>query len=589
MGRSNRFRARFFVTVLAALAIAVPVLGVPTASGQAGDPASVLYLWAGDKGSGPTLENGKEYDVPDDDDFLAVVDADPASGEYGKVLRTISLPTGGPGNEPHHMQPYTPKGCHTVFGGMLFSDFWYQFDISNPAHPVRSGVITPVQTEGTVPDAAFILPNCEALGTEMGGDPGTRPSYIGGPHGTVIRMNPEGTQVLETQLSDRVPKDQMCDEQWVPSGEQNKPGGPFTRKTNVNDCLPSNPHGIWARADLNELVTADFASPGRLIQVEPATADAGKMTVRHYHLDPACTGKSASPAGADCMGDPRVVLLPDGVRNEANEGHKENVAVMETGLTEPPGELNPTYESPPGYLESKGGFAQTMCGGALFYSPDITAESPAWKLVFDFSTAGRAVNPGSTSTSGCAGAGAVAVSPDNRFVTSAIIGREPAQQANFVGAAVNPAGFDGMLVKVDISKLVQAGTGAQCSIDTTEEVWTGGKEADCPTLAAVHVVNDRSTGGPHFFSYDYQNWNNNVGHRLAYYNYFVSETGSGGDLRVCMLDLDNFSLDPKFPQAVDGQNPGNGCITFNRADWPGDRGPNKGAGKPHYGLFQNTR
>jgi hypothetical protein len=575
-----------FVALAAVFSLLVPAAAsTGTATAQT-KPGSVLLLWAGDKGTGPILENGKEYDAPDDEDFLAVMDSDRNSPEYGKILKTLSLPTGGPGNEPHHLQPFTPPGCHTLFGGMLFSDFWYQFDISDPLNPTRSGTITPAATVGTVPDAAFILPNCEALGTEMGGDPGTG-SYVGGPHGTVIRMNPDGSQVLETQMADRVPKDQQCMEQWNQAGPPNKPGGPFTRKTDVNDCLPSNPHGIWARPDLNELVTSDFASPGRLIQAEPPTSDAGKMTVRHYHLDPACTGKQPTPAGTDCMKDPRVVLLPDGVRNEGNEAHKENVAVMETALASGPGEFNPTGQTPANYIASKAGFAMTMCGGAMFYSTDVTAEEPVWRIGFDYSTAGRAVNPGTNSTSGCSGPGGIAPTPDNRFLVQAIIGREPGQSASGIGASTYPNGFPGMLVKMDISKLMAAGPNAQCNIDTTEEVWTGGKEADCPTLAAVHVVDDLSTGGPHFFSYDYPNFNGGSP-RLAYFNYFVSETGQGGDLRVCMLDFDKFTLDPGFPKAVDGQAPGSGCIQFNRANWPDDRGEKAGAGKPHYGLFANT-
>jgi len=580
--RHRNIRHLAFAATLATLGgmAAAPTVAVGQ---QAGGPDTVLYLWAGDAGQGPVLSNGKDYSTPDNDDFLAVVDADPDSKEYGKVRKTVSVPTGGPGNEPHHMQPYTPPGCKTIFGGGLFSDFWYQFDISDPLNPKRSGTLTPGHTMGTVPDAAFILPNCEALGTEMGGDPSTG-SYIGGPHGTVVRMNPTGSEVLETQVSDR-PVDGQCAEQWVPSGTTNKPGGDVTRKTNVNECLPSNPHGIWGRPDLNELVTSDYATPGRLIQAEAPTADVAKMTVRHYHLDPACTGKNPSPAGADCVKEPRVVLLPDGPRAEANEGHKENVGVMETAMTNAEGELNPEGKTPEGYLPSKGGFATTMCGGALYYTPDITAEKPSWKEVYDYTAAGQAAQPGLDATSGCSGGGGVAVTPDNRFVVHTIIGRNPGQGGNFIASSTNPSGFPGMVVKLDITKLIQAGDKAACSIDTGEEVWAGGKEADCPTLTAVRVVNDESTGGPHFFSYDYANGSE----RLAFFNYFVGETGVTGDLRVCMLMTKDLAIDKKFPASVDGQSPGSGCITFRRLNWPGDRGPNAGPAKPHYGLFHKVR
>lgn len=578
--RRSKVRYLAFLSTLAITGATLATSGV--ASGQASSPKSVLYLWAGDAGQGPVLSNGKDYSTPDNDDFLAVMDADPNSAEYGKITKTVSVPTGGPGNEPHHMQPYTPPGCKTVFAGGLFSDFWYMFNISDPLNPKHTTTITPAQTQGAVPDAAWLMPNCEGLGTEMGGDPSTG-SYVGGPHGTIVHLSADGSKVLGTQMADRT-QDGACGEQWVPSGTHGKPGGDVTRKKSVNECLPSNPHGIWGRADLNTLVISDYATPGRLIQAEAPTADVAKLTVRHFALDPACTGKSPSPAGKDCIGNPRVVLLPDGPREEANEGHKENVGVMETAMTNAEGDQNPTGSTPAGYLASKGGFATTMCGGVLYYSADITAEKPVWKEVYDYTNAGQVAQPGLPSTSGCSGGGGVAVTPDNRSVVHTIIGREPGTTGNFVASSTNPSGFPGMVTKLDVSKLIEAGTGASCNIDTAEEAWQGGKEADCPTLTAVHVVDDQSTGGPHFFSYDY----GSNGSRLAFFNYFVSETGVGGDLRVCMLNTADLSIDTGFPKAVDGQNPGSGCIAFRRLNWPGDRGPNAGPAKPHYGLFQNV-
>ena len=580
-----RLKALLGVAIVSSMAAAA---FVPAGAADERKPDSVLYLWAGDKGEGPVV-NGKEFDVPDDNDFLAVVDSDPQSESYGKVLRTISVPTAGVGNEPHHMQPFTPEQCDRLFAGSLFSDFWWTFNIENPLKPVQDGTITPAQTSGFVPDAAFLLPNCEALGTEMGGDP-TTGGYLGGPHGTVVRLSADGTQVLETQQADRLGVDNVCESQWNPSTHRHKPGGPFTRKTSSGDCLPSNPHGIWGRPDLGELVTSDYATPGQLITPVAPTSSVAKMTVRHYKLDEKCLGTKPSPAGVDCVGDPRVVLLPDGPRNETNEGHEENVGVMETATTNAEGELNPTGETPNGFIPSKGAFATTMCGGVLYYAPDITQEQPKWREVYDFTAAGQALDSErkeNGATSGCAGGGGVAVSPDNRYVVHSIVGRDAGQSSSFIGSASNPYGFPGMLVKLDVSKLIASGTKPSCKIDATREIWSGGQENDCPTLSDVHVVDDRSSGGPHFFSFDYPNWNDGKP-RLSYFNYFVSETGVGGDNRVCMLDFNSFELDDEFPSAVDGQSPGSGCIQFNRADWPGDRGEQAGPAKPHYGIFENT-
>src|SRR5262245_29358670 len=51
---------------------------------------TILYIWAGDQ----------ERVRPD---FLAVIDFDEESADYGRVVRTVPLPPpGNVGNEPHH-------------------------------------------------------------------------------------------------------------------------------------------------------------------------------------------------------------------------------------------------------------------------------------------------------------------------------------------------------------------------------------------------------------------------------------------------------------------------------------------------------
>ena len=69
----------------------------------AGQHESVLYVWTSDADQ-------------KDPDFLSVLDADPASPGYGKVIATV--PTGSPGNEAHHFG-YTAN-ADRIFGGGLF-------------------------------------------------------------------------------------------------------------------------------------------------------------------------------------------------------------------------------------------------------------------------------------------------------------------------------------------------------------------------------------------------------------------------------------------------------------------------------------
>jgi hypothetical protein len=65
------------------------------------DEARTLYIWAGDQARLAP-------------DFLAVIDFDEDSPDYGKVLRTVPIPPpGNVGNEPHH--------CHLVNDGRILA------------------------------------------------------------------------------------------------------------------------------------------------------------------------------------------------------------------------------------------------------------------------------------------------------------------------------------------------------------------------------------------------------------------------------------------------------------------------------------
>src|SRR5215467_4833958 len=78
----------FFVTALVSMAFA--------ADQQGGDSyhrnraPKTLYIWAGDQARLAP-------------DFLAVIDFDEGSPNYGHVIKTVSVPPpGNVGNEPHH-------------------------------------------------------------------------------------------------------------------------------------------------------------------------------------------------------------------------------------------------------------------------------------------------------------------------------------------------------------------------------------------------------------------------------------------------------------------------------------------------------
>jgi hypothetical protein len=111
-----RMHVRAFVALTAALLCSGPI-----ASGlQAGiERSHFLYVWAADA-------DGQ------DDDFLAVVNADPRSPAYGCLIAT--LPVGARGTRPHHTEYEMPDD------GFLWANGFdagrtFLFDLRDPLHP----------------------------------------------------------------------------------------------------------------------------------------------------------------------------------------------------------------------------------------------------------------------------------------------------------------------------------------------------------------------------------------------------------------------------------------------------------------------
>ena len=137
--------------------------------------ATTLYIWASDQaGRAP--------------DFLAVIDFDRKSPNYGQVLRTVPLPPpGNIGNEPHH--------CHTsadqtilACGGLLSvlkgqNDIFF-FDITDARNPrfLRSTRAP----NSSITDDFLPLPGGGFLVTNMGSAIGRSGRAPGG-----IRQGPE--------------------------------------------------------------------------------------------------------------------------------------------------------------------------------------------------------------------------------------------------------------------------------------------------------------------------------------------------------------------------------------------------------------
>ncbi|NMO91440.1 hypothetical protein [Actinomycetospora sp. TBRC 11914] len=485
-------------------------------------------------------------------DFLAVIDATKGSPAYGKVVNTATV---GPlvENEPHHMQYAWHKG-NTIFAGGLFSAATYMFDVSKLPAVGLKGISLPTQTAcGSVPDAFWVNKDGTAYGTYMGGPVAPGPcrythgevrsgnGFAGSP-GEVVKFAPNGDLIDQSPAATTTPEDpQQCLD--MPA---------------LSSPTCANPHGIQVREDLKTMVTSDYAEPRNII-LDPVKAPSPQLrrtTLRTWDIsDP------------DHPVVRSVKYMPVGPRSGAEDPlHNENRAMMETTVTNQPAH--------------KGAFTMSMQGGAIYYTPDITAKDPVWREVYDLTALVKKLDPAATSGAGLNG-GWLQTSPDDTTLYHAVMGRQPGALGK------NDKGTAGGVIALDISKLVGAGTGTTCSIDTPAQETDPGP--GCPSAKSVLPINgDEKAGGPHWGALD----NLALGQdgfyheteqpqRLSTANYFVSRTGLDGDHKVCMEDIaknGQLSLDTDFKDELTGEP----CVDFNRADWP--HGP-FGNAKPHSQLF----
>jgi hypothetical protein len=496
--------------------------------------------------SGPAKQPGP--------DFLTVVDATPNSPNYGKVANTVTLdPVSG--NEPHHLQYVWHKGDR-IFAGGIMSDAVFVFDARALPALRLVGVNTPADTPcGTLPDAFHVLSDGTAYGTYMGGPDVTGPctytngevrvgNGAGGSPGEIVRIGKDGKTLAE-----------------IPAATEK--GEIAEQCANVPELpAPScaNPHGLAVREDLNLMVASDFAEARNFMTPDsPLKEDLARQTVRVFDITDRNNPKLRS-----------VSKVHDGPRGplEKEPFFRESRVVMEAAVTNKPGH--------------RGAFVSSMAGGAVFYTPDITARHPKWKEVFDDTAAYKTFHPDGSVTGGGDNSSWLAVSPDDRYLFHTVMG-----QSVPYGKPLDET--SGMLYVLDIRKLLASGKSAKCSVDKLNEVYAGGNERDCPELVGVVPIRDTTAGGPHWGAMDnfdrdrkgrYSETENI--RRIAVANYFVANSfGGGGDHRVCMFNLNRkggVSLDREFRDEKTGKP----CVSFNRKSWPhGDYGDSQ----PHGVLF----
>ena len=179
-----------------------------------------LYIWAGDQ----------KRERPD---FLAVIDFNEHSHNYGRVLRTVPLPPpGNVGNESHHCHLSADKNvlaCGGLLSVLSGQNSIFFFDVSDARHP--EFLFSTSTPNSSITDDFLPLPGGGFLVTQMG-------SSTGGTPGRLVEFDRQLRLVAE------YPK--------------NPPRHGF------------NPHGISADFSRNRLVTSDFLDPLTTLNVSPS-------------------------------------------------------------------------------------------------------------------------------------------------------------------------------------------------------------------------------------------------------------------------------------------------------------------------------
>jgi hypothetical protein len=230
------------------------------AGGERGDRArgdrdleDTLLVWASDQA----------HIAPD---FLAVIDFDRDSRQYGRVLQTVPL-TGASavGNEPHHVG-LSRDGRTMALGGLLSvlrgQDQVFFFDVTDPRNPTFIRSDNP--PGASITDEFAPLSNGGFLVTFMGGANGAAP-------GRVVEYN-DATG-------------------FVQSWPTTPPDDGF------------NPHGLSIDEAHNLMVTSDFICPLRTLHVHGGDVAQVRGSVRVWDLAHRAitrtivVGNPAAPAG----------------------------------------------------------------------------------------------------------------------------------------------------------------------------------------------------------------------------------------------------------------------------------------------------
>src|SRR5215813_7975364 len=164
-----------FVSAVVVLALVGPALmGIAFADKQQGGDHNdrnkspeTLYIWAGDQARRAP-------------DFLAVIDFDEGSPDYGRVIKMVPIPPpGNVGNEPHHCHLSADKNI-LACGGLLSllrgQNGIFFFDVSDARHP--KFLSSASGSRSSITDDFLPLESGGFLVTQMGSHTGGTPGRV---------------------------------------------------------------------------------------------------------------------------------------------------------------------------------------------------------------------------------------------------------------------------------------------------------------------------------------------------------------------------------------------------------------------------
>jgi hypothetical protein len=250
------------------LVVALSAACLPAFAQQATSPAAghYLFMWAGDE----ELAGN---------DFLAVIDADPNSGTYGKLVATVG--TDQKTVRIHHTEYVMPAS------GMLFANDHdvgrtFIFDVNDPLHPKVATSFTDMA--GYMHPHSFVrLPNGNVIATFQHAHHGRDTGKLGATGG-LVEIDDKGKVVRSASTADPAFPDALL----MPYGVAVLPEQDRIVSTNSSmhdpDLLSGVTYQVWRLSDLKLLKTAYF-DPGaghyaHIAPEEPRVAADGSVYVQ---------------------------------------------------------------------------------------------------------------------------------------------------------------------------------------------------------------------------------------------------------------------------------------------------------------------